>query len=158
MFKRVLMAVVVAVTCAVSARSDSGIFDIMNDSFTINDVAVSSYVAAGTHQIFTAALSGATTSFPTLMENRKVLEIQNTDSTASVWCRIALSSTSANGDLSLSAPGDLSVTAGRKIAAGGTWVLGLPARNNEGRVFIPHCVNSGGTGTAALTISQGRNK
>lgn len=156
--KKALLGLVAVFACSLSANADTGIYNIMNDSFTIVDVAISSHPTGGTRQIFTASLNGATTSFLTLMESRKVMEIQNIDSTSSVFCRVGLSSTSANGDLSLSAPVDLSITAGRKIAAGGSWVLGLPARDRDGRVFLPWCVNNSASGTIKLTISQGRTK
>lgn len=139
-----------------AAHADVGTYDVMNDSITINDVSISSYTA-GTTALFTASLIGATTSFPTLMENRKVMEIQNVDSSNSAWCRISLSSTSANGDLSLVKPTSLSTTSGRKISAGSSWILDLPSRDNTGRVFIPWCVNDGGSGALKLTLTQGRS-
>lgn len=156
--KKFLVAGLILLGACASARADIGVFDVMNDSFTITDVAISSHITGGTRQLFTARLVGATTEFYNVLENRKVIEIQNIDTAANVFCRVALSSTSAAGDLSLSAPGDLSTSAGRKIAAGGTVVWGLPARNQEGRVFVPWCVNDGAAGTVKLTITQGRTK
>lgn len=152
------IALVLGCVLSVHAEPGTGVYDIMNDSITINDVSISSYIAGGTRQLFTAVLNGNTTSFPQLLSGRKILEVQNIDSTYDVWCRIGLSSTSANGDFALVAPLDLSTTAGRKIRPGGTWVLGLPPRDLAGRVFIPWCVNNSGSGTTKLTLTQGRNK
>lgn len=158
--KKTLLAVILALG-AVSAFAETEMADVLNSSYTYHQVAVSSAVLAGggsSLQLLSAQLVGAATSFTTLMENRKVLELCNEDATANMRCLVALSSTSAAGDLSLPTPAGLGTSYGKKIAAGACYILGLRARDLDGRVFVPFCVNDSGTASAKMGVIQGRNK
>lgn len=153
-----LVAALALTFLAAKAHSDTGVYDVIGDSVPVYNVDIASGTT-GTRQVFTAQLSGAATSFLTVLENRKVLTLQNISTNCDIFCQIDLSSTSASGDLSLTAPINLSSTTGIMIGrSGGFMTFGLPARNNEGRVFVPWCNNNGGVGTCKLTVIQGRNR
>lgn len=156
--KKLLMLAMLVLGSVTEARAEAEVAEVINDSMTHVGVAVSSYVTGGSLQVLSAVLASGTTSWPTLLENRKGVEIQNLSTTADVFCRVGLSSTSVNGDLSLSPPGGLSTSQGMKIIPGNTRWLALRARNNDGRVFVPFCVNNGGSGTVNLEITQARSK
>ena len=156
MFKLALLALMLV---PATVNADTGVFDVMNDSITVFGFNVSSAANSGPRQMFTAELQGASTGFPLLMEGRKVLEIQNIDATSDMFCQIALSSTSAAGDLALTAPASLSTSTAHLIAPKGSWILGLPAREQgTGRVFIPWCMNNSGSGNIRGSATQGRTK
>ena len=161
MLKKAL-AVVGLMLGAVSANAAVDVFEVINDSVTYNQVTLSSAVLLGTGtgslQVFTASLISGATSFPTLMENRRALELCNEDATVAVRCVVDLSSTSANGDLSLSRPVLLSTTVGKKIAAGACVVYDMATRNLDGRILLPWCVNDGAAGTSKLGVTQVRSK
>ena len=154
MLKKVLIGLAL-VFGVVKAKADTGVYDVLNDSITTHMVTVSSFTGT---QLLSASLVGNATSFLNLLENREAIEIQNTDVSASIYCRFKLSSTSANGDLSLVPPTTLSTTSGRKILPGGSWDVNLAARDLTGRVIIPWCINNGGTGTTQVALTQGRKK
>lgn len=143
----------------VIANAESGSYDVLNDSVTINIVSISSSVVGGQKQLMLGTLSGTTTGFQLLMENRKYLEIQNISATAGVFCVVDVSSTSASGDYGeLTTPSTLSTTQGRYIAPYGSWTIALTARNSDGRVFLPFCVNNSGSATSKVALVQARSK
>lgn len=161
MFKKVIIAAMLLTAGAVSAYAEVEVSDVMNSSFTYNQVTVASAALAGTgvsNQLFSALLVSGATTFTTLLESRKVLEIHNEDASVNIRCLVDLSSTSASGDRSLTIPGALSTSYGKKIAAGQSYILGLRARDNDGRVLLPWCINDGGTGTSKIGVIQGRYK
>ena len=132
--------------------------EVINDSITFYNITVGSTVASGVNQVSTATLASGATTFQNLLENRKSIAVQNLGASANIFCEVGLSSTSANGDLSLSAPSTLSTTTGIKVGPGGLLTLNLKARDQSGRVFVPYCVNDGATGTVTLEVIQSRSK
>lgn len=140
------------------AHAVTEVDDIINTSITQYSITVGSYVAAGLNQVSTATLASGATTFQNLVENRKSISIQNLSASANIFCRIGLSSTSANGDLSLTPPSGLSTSAGLKAGPGGFITYSIRARDQDGRVFIPYCVNDGGSGTVSLEVIQTRSK
>ena len=156
--KNLMLALGVLGLSVSGAKAATEVDEVINSSVTHLSVNVSSYVAGGSLQVFSASLSGTTTSWLTVLEGRKGVEIQNLSTSADVFCRIGISSTSANGDLSLSAPTGLSTSQGQKLLPGGFKWFALRARDNDGRVFVPFCVNNGGSGTVALEVTQVRSK
>lgn len=158
MFKTALITAAL-ILGSVGAKADSGVYDVLNDSITINIISISSAVVGGQRQLFLGELTGAATGFPMLMENRKYMEIQNIHVSTGVFCVIGLSSTSASGDLGeLAAPGSLSTTQGRYIAPYGSWLIPLTSRDMAARVFLPYCVNNGATGATKVALIQARSK
>ena len=157
MFKKALVFVALMAAGIVSAHAAIEVDEVVNDSITQYTIAVASYVAVGQNQVSTATLASSATTFQNLLENRKSISIQNL-STANVFVRVGLSSTSANGDTAISLPAGLSTTQGIKITPNQLLTLSLRARNNDGRVFIPFAVNDGATDTAKLEIVQTRSK
>lgn len=146
---------------AVKTNADVQVFEVYNDSNTYNQVTVSSaIIGGGTKQLLAASLVGATTSWLTLMENRRALKICNEDSTANLRCMVSLSSTSVSGDLdaAIIQPPALSTSFGEKIVAGACAVYAETARNLDNRIFIHWCVNDSGTGTSKVGVIQVRGK
>ena len=161
MLKKVLIGVALALG-VVSAKADTGIYNVCNDSITFVTVSVASSTVLGTatgvNQLLSATLTGATTNFLNLLENRKYMAFSNPSATVSILLQVGLSSTSANGDLSLVTPGNLSTTSGLVLSPASTLVLDLTSRDNSGRVFVPYGVNSGGSVAVPITITQCRSK
>lgn len=142
-----------------AAFAEGEFADVVNDSAPFKTVSVSSYVnSAASNQLFSATLVSGATTWLDLLEGRKGFEIQNLSTTADVFCLIGLSSTSANGDLALSAPGLLSTSVGQKIAPGAVRWYGFRARNNDQRVFVPFCTNNSGSGAVTVGVTQVRNR
>ena len=156
--KSLILAVCVLALAGVKAFAAIEVDEVINDAVEQYNISVASYVASNQNQVSTATLASGATTFQNLLENRKSVSVQNLDASANLFCRIGLSSTSANGDLSLSAPAGLSTTVGTKVGPGGlvTWLL--RARNAAGRVFIPFCVNDGAADTVAVEVTQTRSK
>ncbi len=118
-------------------------------------VSVSSQVPT---QLLSATLTGATTSFESLMADRKTLEIQNVNGTAAnyIVVGIGLSSTSANGDLSLTAP-SLSTTSpnGRVVwGASEPYRENLVGKNDAGRVIVPWAMGALTTASTKVVVKQ----
>lgn len=158
MFKSALITAIMLFG-AVDAKADSGSYDVLNDSITINIISISSAVVGGQKQLMLGELTGTTTSFPMLMENRKYMEIQNISLSTGVFCVMGLSAASANSDVGeATTPATLSHTQGRHIASGDSWLIPLTSRNRDRRVFLPFCVNRGGVGTSKIVLIQARSK
>lgn len=158
LIKSLVLAAIVMLTGAIEALSAVEVDDVINDSITHYNIAIASYVATNQNQVSTATLAGGATTFQNLLENRKSISIQNLSTSANIFCRVSLSSTSANGDLSLSPPEGLSTTVGTKAGPGGLLTFNLKARNQAGRVFVPFCVNDSGSGSSTLEVIQTRSK
>lgn len=143
---------------AVSANAATEVFDVQLDTCTWVDVSVSSTVSnPAATQLLSATLIDPVTSFLKLMPDRKFIEIQNVSMTTFtyVFVEVGLSSTSANGDLSLTQPTHMSKTVSEMIAPqGGKLRLALPGKNKDGRIFVPWAVNNGGVGTSPVVIKQ----
>jgi hypothetical protein len=161
--KSLMLAAILSVVGAVEAHAAVETYEAPVTSCTVNQVSVSSSVTnSGGTALFSAALVGGTTTFQTLMDDRSHLFVQNTSTFATVACVVGLSSTSANGDLSLTQPAQLAVGLGFILPPTANGVMGaqpatlpnLAARNSAGRVLIPWCVNGGGTGVAKVNITQ----
>lgn len=132
MFKKVLMAVVVLIACAVSAKAETDIADIAISSASAS-VSVSSSSLAG----------DITTMDSTCVPGRKTIEIQNLHATANLFCGLTTVITSSSG---------------RKIVAGGAWVLGIRCNDsNSGRIKI-FCVNDTGSAATTAWVTQLGNK
>ena len=144
---------------AVSANAAVDMFDGSFSTCTVNQVSVSSTVAnPAATALFTATLTDPTTTFLTLMEDRDVLFLQNVSTFAYVNCLVGLSSTAANGDLSLTQPVQLTTTLGIQLPFNASVGLkGFPniaPRNRDNRVQIPWCANSGASGAAKVNVIQ----
>ena len=107
-------------------------------------------------QLLSASLSGTTTTFLRLMENRTWLEIQNStgNAHARAFVMFSLSSTTLADNLTLSAPPELTINAGRMIPADGTYAAPIPARNQDGRILVPWAMNGSGVGSTVLQVTQ----
>lgn len=154
---KMALIVICSVVYVVNAKAATETFELGYSSCTYNTVAISSTGAtAVSNQVFSAALSGSTTSFPLVMYDRKKLVLQNLDSTNDLFCSVSLSSTAANGDLSLVAPSSLSATSGRMIVhGGGTWSANLSGKEPKtGRTQVPWCIAN--AGNPVLSIEQCR--
>lgn len=162
MIKKALTTVGLLIGCIVSAHAAWETQDVLFSSCTTNIVSVSSTSATpAATPLFSASLNGATTSFLNVMYDRSYLSVQNIDTSTFTWvlCQVGLSSTSANGDLSLTQPGNLSTTSGRMIRPQGAepLVYRLPAKDRTFRTMIPWCVNNGGVGAAKVAVTQCKN-
>lgn len=152
--KHWLLAMALICLGAVKASAINESRDELQTNCTSYGVAVSSSIPT---QLFTATLNGATTSFLRLQENRSWLILQTTTTNAgNVYMQLALSSTAANGDLSLTAPTALSTTvpAGFMINSVTTFNQPIASRNADGRVLVPWAQNSSGNGTYTVIVSQ----
>ena len=159
--KSVILAVCLVALAGVKAFALTETVEEINDSITSYVIAVASSVIPSTAestQVSTATLASGATTFQNLLENRTSISLQNLSTTANISCRVGLSSTSANGDLSLSPPAGLSTTVGTKVGPGGLLTISTRARDQNGRVFIPFCVNDGAVGTTNIEVIQTRSK
>ena len=141
------------VCCGVKANASVEMRSELLSDCTSFSVTVASAPAV---QLLSASVSGATTSFLKLMENRTLFEIQNTTDVAAadMLVVIGLSSTSTAGDTALTVPTALSVTSGRLIGPEESWSVPLAARNGAGRVLVPWAVNRSGAGSVNAIVTQ----
>lgn len=137
--------VVLIFACAVKVHADQGVSPMFTyqtgvTSATVNIITVATSTVGG--GLFVAA----NVSSPTL-QGRAVIEIQNIDASANLWCLISSTAPATN--------------AGRKIAAGNSWIVSIlnsvfqdtySSTTGNSTVVTPvnfYCVSDGASPTKA---------
>jgi hypothetical protein len=110
--KKILTAVVLLVACAVGANAATEVDEIINSSCTLTMVLVNTTATL----IDSGALDTSSGTVNNLMNNRKVIEVQN----------------QSLSDMRLSFSNLVSSVRGRILNPGASWVINLKARDQDG--------------------------
>ena len=115
-----------AVAKVVKAEGGVRVYEVVDSTFMVTTVTVSTSVVTQLDSI--------------AMSNRTVIEIQNTDTTASLWCSNDSTITSGNG---------------HKILAGTSWILSMSNRGTlnpysaASHALTVYCISDGAASTKA---------
>ena len=129
MFKKALVVIGLLIGCAVSAKAEIENSDVANSTSSVS-VSVSSSVA--------------TSMDATCVPGRKSMEIQNLHASANMFCGFV--------------SGDISTTAGRKITAGSSWILGIRCYDKNGPRINVYCINDSASAAATAWVTQLGNR